>query len=358
MFLNTTFHSLRKSYIIFFLALLFIILNTSKVHSSIFKVSDIQITEPFNPNFKKQEVINKAILLGFRKLLSMTISTNEMYKISGFNADEIKNLIDSFTIKDEKFINNKYNATFEINFNKQNTFLYVEKKNIYPSIPKTKEIFLFPIFVDSVSQTVNVFNQNPFYREWNKKINDYHLLNYILPSEDIDIVKVLNDNFNNLEVFDYSQITKNYNIDEYIICLIYTNQENFKVFSKIKLNQKLKIKSFIFPKKNISSSKILQNFINAIKLTYEDEWKKINQINRSVKLPINLSISSDDFKKNQEFKKFLSSTDLVSNFMIKSFNNSFVNYKIIFNGSPKQFLNTVENQNFLIDTNEQIWKMK
>ena len=128
MFLNTNFLFLRKSYIIFFLVLLFIILNTSKVYSSIFKVSDIKITEPFNIDFKKQEVINKAIILAFKKLLSMTISTNEMYKISSFSVEEIKNLIDSFTIKDEKFINDKYNATFEINFNKQNTFLYVEKK--------------------------------------------------------------------------------------------------------------------------------------------------------------------------------------------------------------------------------------
>ena len=358
MFQNSNFFFLRKSYIFFFLLLLFIVLNNSKVHSSIFKVSDIQITEPFNADFKKQKVINKAIILAFRKLLSMTISTNEMYKISGFSVEEIKNLIDSFTIKDEKFINDKYYATFEINFNKQNTFLYVEKKNIYPSIPKTKKIFLFPIFIDQLSQTVNVFNQNPFYTDWNKKINDYHLLNYILPSEDIDIVKILNDNFNSLEVFDFSQITKNYNINEYIICLIYTNQDNFKVFSKIKLNEKLKIKSSLFPKKNISSAKILQNFINDIKLTYEDEWKKINQINRSVKLPINLSISSGNFRKNQEFKKFLSTTDLISNYIIKSFNNTFVNYKIIFNGSPKQFLNIAENQNFKIDTNEQIWKIK
>ena len=132
MFQNSNFFFLRKFYIFFFLLLLFIVLNNSKVHSSIFKVSDIQITEPFNADFKKQKVINKAIILAFRKLLSMTISTNEMYKISGFSVEEIKNLIDSFTIKDEKFINDKYYATFEINFNKQNTFLYVEKKKYIP----------------------------------------------------------------------------------------------------------------------------------------------------------------------------------------------------------------------------------
>ena len=69
-----------------------------------------------------------------------------MYKISNYKVDEIKNLIDSFNIKDEKFVNNNYNATFEINFNKQNTFLFIEKKNIYPSIPNRKKNYFIANF--------------------------------------------------------------------------------------------------------------------------------------------------------------------------------------------------------------------
>ena len=358
MFLNTNFFYLKKSYIIFFLILLFIISTTSKSYSTIFKVSNIEVTEPFNPSFKKKKEIDKAIILAFKKLLSMTISTSEMYKITSFSVDEIKNLIDSFNIKDEKFVNNTYNATFEINFNKQNTFLFIEKKNIYPSIPATKTIIILPILIDTSSKTVNVFNQNPFYNNWNSEIKDYHLINYILPSEDIDIVKALNDNYKNLEDYDFSKITKNFNIDEYIICLIYKQNEDLKVFSKIKLNNKLKIKNKLFLKKNINSAYELESLINNIKVIYEDEWKKINKINRSVKLAINLSISSTDYKKNEKFEKFLLETDLVSTYLVKSFNNNNVNYKIIFNGPPSQFLSIAKKQKFIIDTDQQIWKVK
>ena len=132
---------------------------------------------------------------------------------------------------------------------------------------------------------------------------------------------------------------KDYNLEEYIICFIYKDDQKFKIFSKIKLNNKLKIKSKIFAKKNIYSPKELGNFIDNIKIIYENEWKEVNKINRSVKLPINLFISSKDYKKNDDFEKFLSKTDLVSKYLIKSFNNKRVNYKIIFNGSPKEFLN-------------------
>ena len=234
----------------------------------------------------------------------------------------------------------------------------MKKKNIFPSLPTKKKVIILPILVDPLSQSVNVYNQNPFFKFWNSHIKDFHLIEYILPSEDIDVVKVLNENFNDLEDYDFSQITKNYNINEYIICLIYKDNKNIKVFSKIKFDQKLKIKSEFFPNKNTNSSKDLEVFIDNIKLVYENEWKAVNKINRSVKLPINLSISSKEYRKNIEFEEFLSSTDLVSKYLIKSFNNNFVNYKIIFNGSPNQFLNIAENKNFLIDTDQQIWKIK
>ncbi len=358
MFLNTIFLNLKKTYIIFFIILLFIILTISQAHSFNFKVNNIRVKEPFNSNFKKNKVIDKAVVLAFEKLLSMTISTNEMHKISSYKVNELKNLIDSFNIKDEQFINETYNATFEINFNKQNTFLYIEKKNIYPSIPNVKKVMVLPILLDPQLQSVNIFNKNPFYTHWNSYIKDYHLINYILPSEDIDVVKALNDNFSDLEEYNFSDIIQNYNINEYIICLIYKEEENLKVFSKIKFGNKLKIKTKLFEKKNINSSRNLEKFIDDIKVIYEDELKKVNQINRSVKLPINLSISSSDYIKNDRFENFLSSTDLVSEYIIKDFDNNYVNYKIIFNGSPRQFLDIAKNKNFLIDTDQQIWKVK
>ncbi len=358
MFLNTNFLNLKKTYIIFFLIVLFIILTVSKANSSIFKVSDIEITEPFNSKFKKKKIIDKAIKLAFEKLLNMSISSYEKNKITGFKVSEIRNLIDSFNIKNEKFINNTYNATFEINFNKQNTFLFIEKRYIFPSAPIARNIIVLPILVDIKSQSLSIFNQNPFFTHWNSNIKNYHLIDYILPAEDIDVVKVLNDNISKLEDYDFSQITKSYNTDDYIICLIYKQKDSFKIFSKIKFNEKLKIKSKIFPDKLALSDEELVKLINEIKQIYEDEWKEINKINRSVKLPINLSMNSLEFKKNDQFERFLSSIDQVSKYSIKSFNNNNVNYKIIFNGSPKQFLSIAEKNNFIIDTAKQIWKVE
>ena len=93
-------------------------------------------------NFFQEDLIFLfgAFILAFQKLINMTVSSKEMIKIKNFNAFEIKNLVDSFDIKNEKFINDTYKAVIDVNFNKQNTFLYFEKKNIFPSIPYNKNI--------------------------------------------------------------------------------------------------------------------------------------------------------------------------------------------------------------------------
>ncbi len=358
MFLKNNFFCLKRSYIFFLITHLFLIFSLSTANSTVFKVSNIQITEPFKENFKKKLVIDKAFEIAFKKLANMTIVSSESYKIKNVGSFQIKNLIDSFNIRDEKFINNSYTATLEVNFNKQNTLLFFEKKNIFPSLPEKKKIIIFPILIDTINNNINLFNKNPFYLKWNLNKKDYHLIDYILPTEEINVIETLNKEINNLEEYDFTNLVKSYDTNEYIICLVYKSQSKFKVFSKIKINEEVKITSHSFSKNNTSQKENIIILIDQVKEIYEDNWKTINKINRSVKLPINLSIFSPNFDKIGKFEKFLSNTEKISKYFIKNFNNEKLNYKIIFNGSPNQFLNLAEKNNFIIDTGNQVWNVK
>ena len=357
MYLKKIIFSLKKTYIFFFITLLFLNFTTTDVKASIFKVDDIEISEPFELKFNRYTVIDKAFVEAFDQLSKMIVLSDQEKKLKNTKISEIKNLIDSFNIKNEKFIQNSYSANFEVNFNKQNTLLFFEKKNIFPSIPRKKNILIFPIFIDLDLQTVNLFNQNPFFKEWVLNKKNYHLLNYILPNEDIDVISELNKNINNLEDYNYEDIIKKYNFNEYIITLIYKENNNIKVFSKIKINNNTKIHSYRVEGIDISKLDNLYDLINEIKNIYEDNWKLNNQINRSVKLPINISIISDDYDKNMKFENFLKYNELVAEFFIKDFDNQKVNYKIIFNGSPKQFLKIINNNGININTSKQIWEI-
>ena len=355
--LNISFLNLKRAYIIFFSSVLFFNFSSTDLKSSIFSVNDIEITEPFELNFKKEKVVDKAFIEAFKRLMKMTVISSEETKLSRIKNIEIKNLIDSFKIKDERFIKNYYSAKFDVNFNKQNTLLFFEKKNIFPSLPKKKSIFILPILIDTTNSTVNLFNQNPFFFNWLDGTSKHFLLDYILPTEDIDIINTLNQNIENLENYNYSNIINKYNVKDFIVCLIFQDNDKIKVLSKITINNNEKIQNNIYNNINLDNENELTSLIISIKNNYEDNWKKINQINRSVKLPLNISVDANDYQKNKLFKEFLNNTEFVSNFFIKDFNNKKINYRIIFNGSPARFLDLCNKNNILIDTTNQIWQL-
>ena len=94
------------------------------------------------------------------------------------------------------------------------------------------------------------------------------------------------------------------------------------------------------------------------KTSLEDLWKSNNLINTSLKLPINLQIDSKDTLKIVNFEKDIDKVDLIYDYYITNITNKNINYKIIFNGSPKQFLKIMEENDIDIDMENEIWKIK
>ena len=139
MYLKKIIFSLKKTYIFFFITLLFLNFTTSDVKASIFKVDDIKISEPFELKFNRYTVIDRAFVEAFDQLSKMIVLSDQEKKLKNTKISEIKNLIDSFNIKNEKFIQNSYSANFEVNFNKQNTLLFFEKKKYISIYTKKKK---------------------------------------------------------------------------------------------------------------------------------------------------------------------------------------------------------------------------
>ena len=69
-------------------------------------------------------------------------------------------------------------------------------------------------------------------------------------------------------------------------------------------------------------------------------------------------MSSKDYDKIELFEKTLENLDLVSNFMILSFNNKDILYRVIYNGSPDKFFKEIETLGLNLERNNQTWKIK
>ena len=353
------FYKLLNLYIYFILfSLLIVFFSTTYSNANAFRVSKIEISSPFELNFEKNNVIDKGFQTSFSDLISMITTSGDRKKIKNVSIKEIKGMIDSFTISDEKFINNEYFANLETTFNKKKILKFLENKNIFPSIPQRNKVLLFPILIETKNNNIYLFNNNIFYDKWNEQKNSYDLLDYLLPSEDIEDLIELQKISKDIETYDFSNLINKYDLKDSIILIIYKESNRVRTLSKINLNNSLKIQNKNYPKLDILNNNDFSNIVENLKQLYEDQWKKNNEINTSIKLPITISINSKKTKKIIELEQVLYSLDLVSDFSILNFNSEIIQYKITYNGTPNIFLNDMKEKNLELEMKNNMWILK
>ena len=349
----------RILYIFFtFLSLLIFFFSTDKVYGKAFEIDNIEISKPFEMKFDKNRVIDEGFEKAFFELILLITSSVDQKKINKIKLNEIKGMIESFSIKEEKFIDEVYYLNLGVSFNKKEIFKYLENKNIFPSIPKKKKIIFIPVLIDENKKELLIFSDNQVYDNWNAHNESFHLIEYILPTEDLEDLDLIKSKFGLIEEYDFKEITNKYSLNDSIISLIFINNEEVRILSRISLNDEMILKNQSFSSINIDNQDHVRNIIKRLKIIYEDHWKQINQINTSIRLSLNVRINASNNSKILNFEKTLNELDLIDSFSISKFDKNFVFYKIIFNGTPGNFLKTMSNSNFNFDTQNKMWILR
>ena len=160
---------LKFLYIYFLvLALNIFFFSTAHVKAKAFLIDEIQISEKLENNFNKEMLINQGFEKAFNELINKLVKSTDLKKTTNASLNEIKSMIETFTIKEEKFVNRIYYLNLGVSFNKKKIFNYLETRNVFPSqIIKNKFLFI-PIIIDQKNSDVLIFSNNPIYENWIK----------------------------------------------------------------------------------------------------------------------------------------------------------------------------------------------
>ena len=346
---------LKNLYNLFlFLALLNIFFSTEKSVAKTFSIKEIEISSPFNASFDKNKIIYRGFVEAYEELILTIVQSKDQKKLQNSSTKEVKSLVETFSIVQENFIDEIYNLTLNVEFNKRSFFELLEKKNVFPSSIVEKDLMFFPIEVDEKNE-IFLFSESQLFKNWNLKKEKYHQLNYILPNEDIDDYNIIKKNINNLEDFDFREISKKYNFEDFIIMIIFKNNEEIRVLNQIAFNNNQNLKNFKFKNINFAKLEDVEKFIGEQKLVFEDYWKLKNIINTSIKLDLTISVDNSNIIKIDQFEEALSNIELVNKFNIFKFDNKKNIYKIIFNGTRDQFLDVMKTYNYIFEIKNKIW---
>ena len=352
-------YHLRNLYIFFtILAVIIFFFSTTKVKANAFEVKNIEISKPFEKNFDKNEVISIGFKKAFFELINSLVKSSDLKKIDTVKLREIKSMVDSFSVKEEKFIKQVYYVNLGVSFNKKKIFNYLEKKNIFPT-QIIKETFLFiPIIIDQDLNDLVIFSNNPIYKNWNNFIKKTHLIDYLLPTEDLEDMNLIKSKSKFIEDYDFQEIIKKYFLNNSIIALIFKKENEINVLSKINIKNDTFIKNNSFSNFDFKNKKELESFVDKIMTIYEDLWKEHNQINTSIKLPLIIRVNNNDLEISLKFESILNQVDLINDYSINKFNKDYLYYEIIFNGTTTNFINIMSEKNYNFDTQKKIWILK
>ena len=128
--------------------------------------------------------------------------------------------------------------------------------------------------------------------------------------------------------------------------------------SKIYIKDQEIIINNSFQNYNFNDRENLINFMNELKIIYEDLWKQQNQINTSIKLPLMIRVNNKNLSDSLIFENILNEIDLISYYTIKNFDKDHIFYEVIFNGTPYFFIKIMSEKNYVFDTQNKIWILK
>ena len=110
---------------LFFLVLIIVIseFSTNFAKAKTFEINDIEIKEKYDLNFNKIKVVDKAFKKAFEILISKILQSQNKSILRSIDINQIKSFVEGFSLMEEKFVDDNYQAKINVDFDVQSLFL-------------------------------------------------------------------------------------------------------------------------------------------------------------------------------------------------------------------------------------------
>ena len=341
---------------LFIISIIVFLIKTETVFSAetIYDVNNIQVSGKLNSNLDNNKLIEEAFRKAFLIFINKTLLEKDIESLSKTNIQIIKDFIFTHQITSQKkSIDEEIILTVNVKFDPKKINNYLSINNISYADISEISISILPIL--RKENNLFIFSDNFFYNEWNKTENDKknteaQLINYNLALENAEDLFYINNNRENLELIDINKLNS-LSEEKNKIFLIFTLNEDTKVFIKAYFNEKEVIKNIIL---NDNSTDDYNSLIVNVKNQINQIWKEQNLID--INTPAYLDIIFDIKKINDflKFRTFLDTLDIIDNYSILEITNKYAKIRMKYKGKisnlREKFLN--EKININIENNE------
>ena len=344
-----------KLHKLLFILIVFFKTETLFSKNNLFNVNNIQIEK--NDKITNKALTNLAIKKGFNQLITKILLKKDIDKLSDLNFSKINQLVTYYQITNvPNKKNNNELVNFNIAFDKEKIHDLFYKKGILYSEISNNELYVLPILIKE--NEIFIFNNNYFYENWNK-IHDDDLIEFILPLENIEIIKNINDNKGNLIDLNMTDLFREYSNKNYALVLIESNQiNNGKVYVKTLVQEKRISKRLDVKSQNLNASQFYKKIIFEIKKELINIVKSNNLIDIRTPSFLNIKLKLDKNSNLVELNSRLKNIETVENIYVQDFNKDYINLRIKYLGKLDKLINEFKNEKINLQLINDQWVIK
>ncbi len=349
--------TLNKSIFVFVLifTIIFIPFTKSFSEENLFTINNVKIKGTFDLNFSREKYLNRAFLDSFEILMKKILLTRDLEKVENVKLKEIKNLITSFQILEESYRKNIYQANINVLYNEIKIKNFLREKSILFSQPDYITVVFFPIFF--VGEEIKDFDDNFFYKNWNKTKIDNELINFILPIEDLEDISKITEMKDRIEDLDVDYLVNKYDVENYVFTLMNYRSEKFNVYLKTNFNNKKVSKNISYDLVNINDKSMLNSILLDLKIKINDLWKGENLVNLFMPLSIEVNFKHNNLEDFEKLRKVLTQMNIIDNYTLEEFNIKNSSYKIFYYGNPKKLRSEFAKFGYKLLSNQGNWEI-
>ena len=343
-----------------FIVIIIIFFKTGNVLSenTIFSVNNIIIKSGKHRNH--QEFLDQAYREGFYRLIERISLRKDYKKLKQTNLKEIRNLISHFQIQK---INNQnlIQRSVNIYFDKERINKFFFNNNLTYSDFISKKITILPIHY--TDNDIKIFSNNYFYNNWTKEENEISnqikVLNYILPIENLELIKMINQSNKNYENLKIDEILLDYgNQDTALIHINFTKNKS-KIFLQTFISGKKINKSFTIDNfGNINDKDFYDIIIKKTKQEIEDIIKKENVLDLRTPIFLKINFRIKDQSDLKFFQNAIGQISVVENYEVSNISNKNTQIKIKFYGNLIKFQKLLESKGVDLNIQDNEWSGK
>ena len=337
-----------------FILVVFFKTETLFSENNLFNVNNIELEK--KDKITNNRLADMAIKKGFNQLTTKILLEEDIKKLSDLKFSLIKQLVMYYQIIDVPKKNQKEGlVNFSVTFDKAKMHDLFYKRGISYSEILDKELYILPVLLKN--NEINVFNNNLFYKNWNK-FNENELIEFILPLENIEIIKIINDYKNNLININISDLFKEYSNKNSAIIFIENNKTNNKIYIKAIIQGKKISKNLDLKSKKLTIENFYKIIITETKKELTNLVKSKNLIDIRTPSFLNVKFELNNrnnlVKLNSKIKKI----DSIENIYVQEFNKDSMKLRIKFLGKLEKIINQLKKEDVRLKLINNQWVIK